>query len=310
MNIKFQEDSLKSLNDLKKRILAKLSNGSQVYIIPSQSGGKFIFMNFTLLLIALSYASNMALIVTFVMITFFVLQMLLTHQIIQDIKDIKLDIKDDFANKDIIITASFPYNIKQNYHNLKLDILFENESKISTEPHNLLQDNKVQFLIPNCKRGFYKINKVCIHTDAIKSLFYVWRYFKITDQFYCYPHPKNNEQNNKFTHRVSQNTNGTLYEQHIPYIQGLNSKRIDWKVYARKESLYWKKHIDEITDSMEINYQTIKGDKEIKLSHMSYLIKQCYHNGVPWKLILPNIQIESTASYTHYKRSLEAISVY
>ena len=310
MNTKSQESSLKNYNEIKKSLLKRLSKGKQVYIIPSKSGGKFVFMNFTLLIIGLSYASNMVLIVTFLMVTFFILQMLLVHQIIQEIKKITIDITDDFSNIGINFKINFSTPVKENYQQLKATLLLTDQTRITLDSPKLINDKIVEYNLLNIPRGHYNIEKIIIHTDSKKSLFYVWRYFKIIKNFYSYPVPVSKESKKKVNSRLSTLHSGTFYEQHLPNRIGLNSKRIDWKLYARKETLYVKKFIEEISDSVDINYSALKGSKEEKLSQMSYLINQCYHQSVPWKITLPTKHLDASTSRSHYTKSLEAISVF
>ena len=77
----------------------KTFHKKKIYILPTKSGMKYLFLNFLLFLIALSFANNMALIITFVMVSFFIIQMLETHKIIQDIEFDSLEISDQYSDK-------------------------------------------------------------------------------------------------------------------------------------------------------------------------------------------------------------------
>ena len=98
------------------------------------------------------------------------------------------------------------------------------------------------------------------------------------------------------------------FSHYLPYTQGLSSKRIDWKIYAKKDLLYWKKHIDYQDETISINFQHFDGDIEQKLQQMSYLIDKSFKNNQSWKLTLPTCVLPTSKGFSHYKNSLEVIS--
>jgi hypothetical protein len=87
------------------------------------------------------------------------------------------------------------------------------------------------------------------------------------------------------------------------------AKRIDWKVFARTDNLYWKYHNDKQSKVYEVNYNSFQGGKEDILEKMSYLVDHYYHQGDEYKLILPTSTIPTNSGSAHYQSSMEAISV-
>ena len=85
------------MKKLKNKIETLTQKGKNVYIVPSRGGFKYIFINFTLFLISLSYANNMALLITFLMVAYLILQMLDVHRIILESLFENCLITDDFA---------------------------------------------------------------------------------------------------------------------------------------------------------------------------------------------------------------------
>lgn len=296
---------------LLKNKLENLTQGrKKVYIIPSQAGIKFIFINFTLFLISLSYANNMALLITFIMLSYLILQMLETHKTIQESKIENIFINDDFLESTNSVLCQFKNLLtKVEASNIKLDIICENDIVLKTSTPSIFENSKVSFPLILTKRGKYEVKCLKIYTYGSSKLFYVWRYFPAKNKFFIYP--------KKAFHQVKDqqvdqskpvNFADVEFEQHIPYSKGLNSKRIDWKVYARKDLLYWKKHIDYQNPITEINFNKIQGGKEERLQKMSFTIDNLFKNSSSWKLILPNKIIKSSQGAKHYKESLEAIS--
>jgi hypothetical protein len=298
------------VNFLKKKLESITEGRSKVYIIPSKDGFKFIFINFTLFLISLSYANNMALLITFIMVSYLILQMLDAHKLIQDIQLDKTVLSDDFLGGTNTTTCYFKNKLNQGQvHNLKLELTCESKENLSSLAPTYSDDHIAKFPILIQNRGKYDIKSVKIFTFGNSNLFYVWRYFPIKQSLFIYPEKlKNKFLTSQFDQDKPAPSAEVEFEQHIPYAQGLNSKRIDWKVYARKDLLYWKKHIDYNTPTMEINYNSIPGDKETKLKKISYTIDHFFKQSKSWKLVLPNKVLKSSQGMKHYRDSLEAIS--
>ncbi len=79
-------------------------------------------------------------------------------------------------------------------------------------------------------------------------------------------------------------------------------------MFARKDELYWKQHIDFHSKTLEINYNYFTGNTEEKLSQMSYLIDHTFKQGIAWRIVLPSTASSVGQGMKHYKKSLEVIS--
>ena len=99
---------------MKKRLLYYTRNRKKVYIIPTSNGFRYIVINFFMFLIAMAYANNMALLITFAMFSFLIIQMFATHKIINDLNFDKLYLDNSFADEDSSITTYFkPFSMNK-----------------------------------------------------------------------------------------------------------------------------------------------------------------------------------------------------
>ncbi|MBT4792479.1 MAG: hypothetical protein HON90_12985 [Halobacteriovoraceae bacterium] len=293
------------LKNFEKRIKKK----TKVYIVPSKAGLKFIFINFTLFLIALSYANNMALLITFIMVSYFIIQMLDAHKIIADTDLDNAKVFNQFSNKDnemLLNLSKSPEHSIDQY--LQVELISESK-RLTISKILKFADNTLKYALPSQKRDRYSYNNLKFFTYGAQGLFYVWRYFPVEINYFVYPERKGMiknilERDNNSKSQFSE----AEFSHYLPYTQGLSSKRIDWKIYAKKDLLYWKKHIDYQDETISINFQHFDGDIEQKLQQMSYLIDKSFKNNQSWKLTLPTCVLPTSKGFSHYKNSLEVIS--
>lgn len=295
---------------LKKRLETYTQDRKQVYIIPTKAGLKFIFINFTLFLISLSYANNMALLITFIMVSYLIIQMLETHKIILETIIDGVTINDNFLDSQNELLCHFKNKlIHATTKYIQFQIQSKNKDDINSKRLILEDENITKHEIEIKNRGHYEPKRIKAYTFGKSKLFYVWRYFPIDKGFYIYPSRiHNNPPRLKDDTSKASTKTEMEFSEHIPYTHGLNSKRIDWKVYARKDILYWKKHIDYHSIIMDINYNQFEGEKEERLGKMSFLIEKFFKEGASWKLTLPNKILASSHGIAHFKKSLEVIS--
>ncbi len=296
-----------------KRLKSKLDNltqkGSNVYIIPSKDGFKYIFINFTLFLISLSYANNMALIITFLMVAYLILQMLDIHRTIQEMKFDGVIISDDYLTSDIFSIIHFENKITNLNSTIQAEFVLKDTKKLKLKYKKTIDNHTIQMKVEVKSRGKYEVDKIKLYTYGKSGLFYVWRYFDVNQYFFVYPQKKPAHTNKaNTTNEAILNLTDEEFSNHIPYVKGLNSKRIDWKVFARKDILYWKKHIDYSSETIDINFNKLLGDSESKLEAMSFLIEKTFKDGHKWRLVLPNKVVETSKGHKHFKECMESIS--
>lgn len=299
---------------MKKRFEKYTKKSQNVYIIPSKDGLRFIFINFFLFLISIAYTNNMALLVTFIMVTFFILQMFSTHRIINSIQFDHLEIENQFLNIQHETHLRFKAALPLEYAGqIKASLLQvpQKSQDIEGEFSGQYNENTVLFKFNFLKRGHYKINKIKLYTFGPSKLFYVWRYFPLKEEVFIYPKKRFVERTSKVEDESSPNyASEQEFSHHIRYSPGMPSKRIDWKVFARSDNLYWKKHSDKQSRVFEINYSHFKGNRELVLEKMSYLIDHHFHQGDEFKVSLPNLVLPTSSGNAHYQNSMEAISVF
>jgi len=294
-----------------KRYLEKYTRDrTKVYIIPSKQGMRFVAINFFLFLISITYANNLALLITFIMVTFFILQMFSIHRIVNMVNFDKLNLSSQFINFDHLSRVTTKAELsKELSQYLKISLIDESGEQISGNFLRYLSGTQLQFKLNFKHRGKYHIKRIKFYTLGPTNLFYVWRYYPVDQTVFIYPERKNVDSLRKAIDKGERTSSGEAeFEHHKRYTHGMNSKRIDWKVYAKIDQLYSKVYSDNESIVFDINYNQFNTEKEIRLSYMSYLIDRYFHDSVPFKVTLPNRMLTANTGHRHYEEALEAIS--
>lgn len=284
--------------DTKIREYAKLKK--KIYIIPTKAGFTFSAIMFAIFLIGLSYGNNLTLSVAFILFTYFVIEMLTTHKNLQNIEIQNLYINNNFANLPLKVKIYLKTDIDNGTYKLYI-----NENiKI-----NLNKSHKVLTGKTTLNRGHFFDKHVKISNTGNGQLFYVWRYYSRPVEFYVYPEKKNCNIKNIFNETENiKSIDEKEFHTHIPYNPSLSAKRINWKVLARTNQLYWKKYIGHKKEDIILDYSKFYEDKETRLSYLAFLVNKCFRNKYKWNLHLPNDKLLNCSSLEDYTSSLNLLA--
>lgn len=294
-----------------KKIQEYSFNKNNVYIVPTRFGFRFVFINFFLFIIAITYSNNLALLVSFFMVTYFVIQMFATHRIIYDISLKHFMMDNQFSSSHLVNSHHFKEDLDQDSQQyIKMELFTDNGEILSQSSfEDRLSSNSISMKASELKRGKYLLSKIKYFTTGSNQLFYVWRYFKINQELYIYPSKKlapevQSQAESKKTSLLQERD----FDRHVRYVSGMPSKRIDWKVYAKSDYLFSKLFTENITESQEINFLKLTGETEEKLQKMSYLIEKAHIENISFSLVLPSLKLPLASGPHHYRKSMEVIS--
>jgi uncharacterized protein (DUF58 family) len=271
----------------------------KIYIIPTKHGLIYTGIMFAIFLIGLSYGNNLTLACAFILFTYFIIEMLTTHRNIQELDVLSLSLSDEFANRPVSME-------------LHLAKLAQAESYgITTLGGQFRLINHGLFLKANLSlsRGKYHVQNPKLFNTGHTDLFYAWKYLATNKTFFVYPTPKMQKQ---FMHHENvsnkQATDEEDFHCHVVYQNGLSAKRIDWKAFAKTESLYLKKFSSPIKSEILINYNDYLGEPEDRLSAMTYTLQEAYKQGLVWSLVLPKTSKWKANSYQDYHNCLRMLA--
>ena len=264
-----------------------------IYIVPTRLGFLYVTVLFTIFLIGLTYTNNLTLIIAFWMLTVFLIQMLKTHRFVKDFQLSHNNLEDTYAksNKTVI------FNEKEIHPYLSLEL----------QCNSVFINSKT--LYSNLLRGVYKIEKLKITSLGPYELFRSWKYADIDKTLLIYPAKKMFEQNDLDDSNNFNSKNEDQFQEHKRYTQGISSKRIDWKIFAKNDQLFWKKFDTQQNEKEVIIIENLSGDLETKLEKATFLINQFYKESVTWSLSYRGKTLKSSSSSLHFKECLNFLAM-
>jgi uncharacterized protein (DUF58 family) len=275
----------------------------KVFIVPTKLGFFYIGITFSTFMMGLIYTNNMTLLVAFLLFSFLVVSMVLTNNQLLHLDLEKNNIKDGYASKPLEGQLSYQSEATPQGLHLELkDIIAPMKQSFPTSS---------QFLLNNLPRGQYHFERTKLFSTAPAGLFYAWRYYQIPVKFYVYPYPQEVSQDTYF----SKDVNGPLpieqdFAYHIPYERGMSAKRIDWKIYARNDQLYWKKHEVLNNESYHFDLSVMQGDLESRLQQLSYLVSEAFKANALWSLALGREHFNISQGPEHFNLCMQALASY
>lgn len=289
------------MNQLKKLFNffeTKFAQNDRVYIVPTKLGLSFIAINGAVFMMALFYANNITLLFSFLLVSYLILEMIQTNNEILKLKIYSLSIKDHFSNT--FETCHLQTNLEAPLRNLNIAFL---------DQTFLIDTNKSSFKVSKFKRGKHTLKKIKVSSTSNAELFYAWKYLAIDSTFYVYPQKCKTEISFNSKSDKDCFVQDQEFSHHIRYQKGLNSNRIDWKVYAKTNELYWKKNESISLENFHFDLINQHGDLEEKLSKLSFLIDHAHKNNAKWSLKVNDTFLPLSQHNDHFLNSMRAISV-
>jgi len=289
---------------LLEKIESKIITQNKIYIIPTREGFTYLLVNFTLFLIGLTYANNFTLLISFILFIFFILIMFQTHGILEEFKERKINIQSATPKNFYLQLNEIPAYINIEYHingphkNQKLSFKRINE-----------HETKSKFKLQNAIRGFYEQGRFKFFSSGEYGLFYVWSYLKQDSNFYIYPKLIESSSIQNFKKNLITHFGSNEFAFHSPYMHGMNSKRIDWKVYAKSDQLYAKRYDQEEDYGQFIDYYLQTGSHEEKISKTAYLVHKAKQKGLSYAVQLRSKKIGLSNGEAQYHEVMQALSV-
>lgn len=241
-------------------------NQRRPFIIPSKFGLYFGGGILVLLILAFTYANQLIYLVAFFFSSFLFIVMHLTNNNIKHLYIEGLQIPSSFLDQ-------LP----------KMQITLKNQhNKFFVRFIEIQVDGKIQKIVPEIKpeerlsisipfpvtgRGLVAYPRITISTTFPFGIFYSWKRINWKNHFFVYP-SRNGEQSFPQEAQLSENevqavltkankTSDGEFIMHKEYSSSDNFKRIDWRVFARKNKLFTKVYSEQQTQLIFIPVQTL-----------------------------------------------------
>ncbi|MBL7543549.1 MAG: DUF58 domain-containing protein [Bdellovibrionaceae bacterium] len=293
------------------------------YIIPSRFGVYFGSGILVLIALAYTYANQLIYLIAFFYSSVLFIAMHLTNNNIKSIEISELFVPNFFQDETGILKITLHNNhSKYSARFLNIDIIGYGLTSVVTEiPPNSFQTTEM--ILQKRSRGKYHYPKVTLSSKFPFNLFYSWKRLTWDQEFFVYPareghadppYSSEDELSKKLdltSARLDSQSDNFLG--HKEYTAYENYKRIDWKVYARKNKLYVKTFETESSKICYIDFSEYfrnVGDFEKRINQLTKWIFDSQKWNTLFVVKLSNDEVTFLDDRKKFESLLEKLSVF
>lgn len=286
----------------------------KVYIFPTGMGFVFLVGTALVIITGATYNNNLVFLLGFFLFSIFIISMVETHNNLRGIDVESALIPDQFAGLPLSIPLRFVNNgnsVRQmvefypshskNYFGHRS--LIEELGGLAVVLHPLVCDAGI--------RGVWPVPQVVLTTVFPLGLFRAWTVLNPGGEVILYPSPigslplsyavKENDTSN--VNRNLGHQRGDDFREHRRYVLGDSSRRVDWKVFARRDRLMVKEFEGTTDKKISVRFsEVLARDLELVLSQLSRWLELAKETNAPFELVMPGGRIPFGVGPQHYQK--------
>jgi uncharacterized protein (DUF58 family) len=282
-------------------------------ILPNKFGLIFFLVLFAILLSSINDNNNLGYMLAFLLLSMLVSSIFYTYRNLLGITISSLQSKPVFAGENLqFICTIDPKNLDRNL----IEIGFNNQQNNFLP---ILKNNKLdtKLLHSTQQRGILKPNRLTLSSSFPFGLFTAKATLNLESVAIVYPKPQPTNlpetyflEPGIYSERQVANTSGNEdFSGLKTYQAGDSLKQIFWKAAAKGQGLMTKTFSGSSSQILLLDYQTIKGDKEQRLSLICDMVLQANRKQLAFALKLPNKELPASSGEVHFYQCLEALAL-
>lgn len=284
---------------------------SRVYILPTKMGGYLIGLIFLMFLLAIGYDNNLLLIFTLLLFSMNLLWLVQSHFHLHHLRLQHVVLPNGHALSGLPLKIYWERSPKGPYSwNISLE---KSKGVVKSELYE--QNEKFvlgQLKIP--KRGIWNWNYLKVSTELPFGLYRIWCYYPVHFETVAYPALLKDVEINNLAHNNAGESlaMGRAGREDIwnlaPY-QGDESRKINWKHYARSGDLLIKEGEEYSQQFFHIKFKIPKTNLEEYLSLLATQMVDCHRRGIPFLFEGPEGKFGPDQHGDHLHQCLKVLSV-
>lgn len=288
-------------------------NQKKIFILPSWMGIGYLFTTLLLFLAGVNYENSLILNFSFFLGSLFVVSILQTFSNLSGLAISAGHTEPAFAGAE----AKFVIHLSKTKHKDHHSIYCEWHG-YKSDPHNLIaeQETPVAMLLRTSKRGRYRPGRLKLHTLYPFGLCRAWTWVDLDMSTLVYPKPiecelpttptVNREQGNVITPDGHED-----FDSLRAYNTSDSLKTVDWKAYARRNTLYSKQFHGYESKTLWLDWHDAPtSDFELKLSYICFWVVHLANGNEPYGVNLPGHRVEPSTGKQHEQQCLELLASY
>ena len=278
----------------------------RIYIVPTRAGLGFAVLLAAMLIGALNYQNNAALLLTCMLGAALASSMLLTWRELHDLNLRSLHADHGFCGARLSLHLAFADD-RRPRHGLRIST-DKLEQPCPLQPGNSL----ATVTVPTEQRGWVPLPRMQVSSTLPFGLFRAWSWITPAEQMLVYARilrdGRPRERNDDPTERI---TGGDEFASLRDYRPGDPIRHVAWKASARHDQLLVRE-FDRAAPGqpLRFDWNALSGiDRETRISRLTGWVCDAYAAAHPWILVLEDRRMMGPASdAAHYHRCLTALA--
>jgi uncharacterized protein (DUF58 family) len=298
----------------------------RIYILPTREGVIYALLVLVMLASAINFNNSLVFFFTFLMAGIGIISMHKTQQNLLGLEFSFAHIQPVFCQQQLSLPLIIQHcsNIKllkskQNY-SIELEFrtdnkLIEKSAKKSFADVHFHEKTQVELGFRALKRGYLKLPPITVSSRYPLGLFRAWANIELNNDAIIYPKPSEamNLTQKVGSESEGQGESGRGFDDFTgfkTYQSGESLKHIHWKAYAREQGLLSKTFSGCNNREYWLDYNTLTGDTEHRLSQLCRLIIDAEAHSDRYGLRLPGLSIAINNGYAHRHDCLKALAMF
>lgn len=280
----------------------------RIYILPTGFGFIFALILLVMLLGALNYNNNSALLLTCILAATCVTSMLQTFRSLDQLELHSIQAADAVAGKDMQLSLSWRSGGHQ--HNAVRVRIGEQEVDFSAASGAAAD---VQVLVPTQRRGWMTLPRIHVSSRWPFGWFRAWSWLAPGQRVLVYPRcetegPAPDPAPGDANHR--RQTRGDEWSGLRAYRTGDPLRHVAWKASARGDDLRVKTFDRPRADhARHLDWNAIRlTNREARIARLARWVSEAHQGGGSWSLSLPDNSLATGQGVAHYHRSMRALA--
>ena len=281
----------------------------RIYILPTGFGIVFALILLVMLLGALNYNNNSALLLTCVLGATCIASMLQTFRNLERLELRSIRPGDAFAGEPLPLTLAWHAGGQRHQ---AITVRIDGQQKHFEVGHSE-SASEVQMTLATAQRGWMPLPRLKVESRWPFGWFRAWSWLAPAQQALVYPRPESSgppppPKAGQASHQ--RKPQGDEWAGLRDYRSGDPLRRIAWKASAHGDTLrvktFDRPHADRAW-RLDWNHTRL-ADREARISRLARWVREAHRGGRNWSLALPNENLELASGSAHYHRSMRALA--
>lgn len=288
-------------------------NQKKIFILPSWMGIGYLFTTFLLFLAGINYDNSLILNFSFFLGSLFVVSILQTFSNLSGLVISAGHTEPAFAGAEAKFVIHLSKSRRKEHHSIYC-VWHGYES----DPHNLVAEREVAvpMLLTTKIRGRYYPGRIKLHTVYPFGLCRSWTWIDLDMSTLVYPRPIECDLKSMSDSQQEEGSAINLDGQEDfdglrPYNPSDSLKTVDWKAFARRNTLYSKQFHGYESKTTWLRWQDMpSSDPELKLSFLCFWVLEMAKSQQTFGLELPGQKVEPATGKQHEAHCLTLLAQY